>query len=116
MRLAHLFLGVSSTLGSMAAGQQSPNSRVKVLTVCEVLGGVDRYADATVAVVGRMKYSVGLIDHYEFLSQDGCGRPIITHRHVWSNEIQVWSFQEPGMPTPPMDKPKLDAAEIVAKL
>ena len=58
---------------------ESSNGQVKVLTVCEVLGNVADYADTGVAVVGRMERSVGLIDQAEFLSQDRCERPVITH-------------------------------------
>jgi len=107
----HFFL-----VASIAAGQQGSDSRVKVLTVCEVLDDLDRYADTNIAIVGRMLYSVSVIDHYEFLSQDHCKRAVITHGHVWSNEIQVWTFLEPGMPRPPGDKPELAQAEITAKL
>jgi hypothetical protein len=56
-------------------GQHNLDARVKVLTVCEVLAAVNRFADTAVAVVGRMERSVSLVDHYEFLSQDGCKHP-----------------------------------------
>ena len=45
-----------------ALAQQNSGSRVTVLAVCEVLGGVggvNRFADTAVAVVGRMERSVG---------------------------------------------------------
>jgi hypothetical protein len=67
-------------------GQQRPNGQVEVLTVCEVLGNVPRYADTAVAVVGRMESSVSLTDHYEYLSQDRCEHPVIAHGHAWSDK------------------------------
>jgi hypothetical protein len=103
-------------LASVAAGQQAPDNRVKVLTVCEVLSDVGRYADTAVAIVGRMRYGVSLVDHNEYLSQDGCKRPVITHGHVWSNEIQVWAFAEEGMPKPPTDKPTFVPNEVATKI
>ena len=47
-----------------------------MLTVCEVRGDHNRYADAAIAVVGRMERSVSLIDHYERLSQGRCKHPV----------------------------------------
>ncbi len=95
---------------------QKPNGQVQVLTVCEVLGEVNRYADTVVAVVGRMEQSVSLIDHYEYLSQDRCKHPVVTHGYTWSNKIQIWVDWEEGMPKPPGDRPKLEPAVVVAKL
>ena len=69
-------------VGSMASGQQQTHAQVKVLTVCEVLAEVNRYADSAVIVVGRMERSVSLIDRYQFLSEDQCENPVITHGHV----------------------------------
>ena len=92
------------------------NGQAKVLTVCEVLGNVAHYADTGVAVVGRMESIVGLIDRSEFLSQDRCERPVITHGHVWSDKIRVWAAWEVGMPKPPSDRPKLERTVIAPKL
>jgi hypothetical protein len=97
-------------------GQQKSNGHLQVLTVCEVLGDVNRYTDTAVAVVGRIERSVSVIDHYEFLSQDRCEHPAITHGHTWSNKIQIWSDWEEGMPKPPGDVPKPQAAVLAAKL
>jgi hypothetical protein len=108
-------LGLILVAGA-AAGQQTSSSRVQVLTVCEVLADVDRYAGAAVAVVGRMERSVSVIDHYEFLSQDHCDRRVITHRYAWSNKIQVWTFSEEGMPKAPNDKPTLERSRVAGKL
>jgi hypothetical protein len=74
----------------VTVGQQKSDSRVKVLTVCEILGDMKRYTDSAMTVVGRMERSVSLIDHYEFLSQDRCEHPVITHGHVWLDKIQTW--------------------------
>ena len=100
---------------SIALGQQS-DGQVKVLTVCDVLGDVSRFTEAAVAVVGRMERSVSLIDHYEFLSQDRCERPVITHGHTWSSKIQIMVDWEEGMPKPPNDKLKLQLPILAAKL
>jgi hypothetical protein len=81
------------------------NGQVKVVTVCEVLGNVAHYADTGVAVVGRMEASIGLIDRSDFLSQDRCEHPVITHGHVWPDKIRIWAAWEPGMPKPPSDSP-----------
>jgi hypothetical protein len=100
----------------IAVGQQKSEGRMQVRTVCEVLGDVNRYADTAVAVVGRMERSVSLIDHYEFLSQERCEHPVITHGHVWSDKIQIWVNWEEGMPKPPSGRPKLQDALVAAKL
>jgi len=102
--------------GSVASGQQKTHAQVKVLTVCEVLANVNRYADRAVVVVGRMERSVSLTDHYEFLSQDQCEHPVITHGHVWSNKIQVWAVWEAGMPKPPRAKLHPEQSAVAAKL
>jgi hypothetical protein len=87
-----------------------------VLTVCEVLGDVSRFTETAVAVVGRMERSVSLIDHHEFLSQDRCERPVITHGHTWSSKIQIMVDWEEGMPKPPSDRLKLQLPILAAKL
>lgn len=97
-------------------GQQRSNGQVKVLTVCEVLGNVPLYADTAVAVVGRMERTVSLTDHYEFLSQDRCERPVVTHGHTWSDKIQVEAAWEAGMPKPPSDRPRLERSVVATKL
>jgi hypothetical protein len=114
MRKAALLL--VTVLVGVAAGQQASSSRVKVLTVCEVLADVSRYADAVVAVVGQLERSVSLIDHYEYLSQGRCQHPVVTHGHTWSNRIQIWTAWEEGMPKPPSDSPSLAPAVVAEKL
>jgi hypothetical protein len=101
-------------LGSVASGQS--HAQVKVFTVCEVLADVNRYADSAVIVVGRMERSVSLTDQYQFLSEDQCEHPVITHGHVWSNKIQVWARPEKGMPKPPRAKLQLEQSAVAAKL
>ena len=108
-------LTVMMTTG-IIVGQQRSNGQVRVLTVCEVLGNVTRYADTAVAIVGRMERSVSLTDHYDFLSQDRCEHPVITHGHVWPNKIQIWVAWEAGMPKPPSDRPKLERSVVAPKL
>ena len=97
-------------------GQAKPNDRPELVTVCEVLGNVNRYMDADVAIVGRMDRSVSIVDHSEFLSQDRCKHPLMTHGHTFPNRIQIWTDWEQGMPKPPDDSPRLERALIVAKL
>ena len=99
-----------------AVGQQKLNGPAKVLTVCEVLGDLKRYADTAVAVVGRMERSVSRVDHYEFLSQGRCEHPVITHGHVWANKFQVWTDWKGGGPMPPSDRPNLQGTVVAAKL
>jgi hypothetical protein len=105
---------------AMATGitfaQQKAERHVTVLSVCEVVGGVNLYADAVVAVVGRMERSTSLVDHSEFLSQDRCEHPIVTHGHKFPNKIQIWTDWEQGMPMPPEDQPKLERQVLAAKL
>jgi hypothetical protein len=108
-------ISVMMTTG-IIVGQQKSDDQVKVFTVCEVLGDVAQYADTAVTVVGRMERSVSLTDHYEFLSQDRCEHPVITHGHVWSDKIQIWAAWEAGMPKPPSDRPKLERSVLAAKL
>jgi len=96
--------------------QQKSDDQAKVLTVCEVLGDVTHYADTAVAVVGRMERSVSRIDHYEFLAQDRCEHPVVTHGHVWSDKVQIWATWEAGMPKPPSARLKLERSVIAAKL
>ena len=100
----------------IAFGQQNSNRHLQVLTVCEVLSDVSRYANTAVAIVGRMERSVSLIDHYEFLSQDRCEHPLVTHGHIWPDNIQIWVNWEEGMPKPPSDSPRLRGRVVVAKL
>jgi hypothetical protein len=116
MRTATCLIITGMMTTGMIVGQQRPNGQVKVLTVCEVLGNVPRYANTVVAVVGRMERSVSLTDHYEFLSQDRCEHPVITHGHAWSDKIQVWAAWEEGMPKPPSDRPKLERSVVASKL
>ncbi len=87
-----------------------------MLTVCEILGDLAHYANAAVAVVGRMERGVSLTDHYEFISQDRCKHPVVTHGHVWADKIQIWAAWEAGMPKPPSERPKLERSVIAAKL
>jgi hypothetical protein len=97
-------------------GQYNSDAPVNVLTVCEVIANLDRYSNTNVAVVGHMERKVGVIDHYEFLSQDGCEPRILTNKHLWPNRILIWTIAEPGLPNPPEDKPKLENAVLAAKL
>lgn len=101
---------------SVPSGQQKSHIQVKVLTVCEVLADVNRYANSAVIVVGRMERSVSLVDQYQFLSEDQCEHSVITHGHVWSNKIQVWARWEKGMPKPPRAKLQLEESALAAKL
>src|SRR5579859_1510550 len=98
-----------------AMPQTKPGHSVEVVTVCEVLGNPAKYAHKSVAVVGRLESSVSLVDHYNYLSQDQCEHPVVTHGHVWSNRIQIETVWERGMPKPPQDRPRLDRGLIAAK-
>jgi hypothetical protein len=93
---------------------QAEAQRPKVVTVCEVLGNPTQYRDSVVAVVGRLYWISSLIDGSEFLTQDQCGKPIVTKGFEWPNMILIWSHSEDGFPKPPSDEPNL-AQELVAK-
>lgn len=110
------FSRVAAGQDSMPSGQEKPHAPVKVLAVCEVLADVNRYGNSAVIVVGRIERSVSLIDQYQFLSEDQCEHPVITHGHVWSNKIQVWARSEKGMPKPPRAKLQLEQSALAAKL
>ncbi|HUJ48577.1 MAG TPA: hypothetical protein VLW25_00200 [Bryobacteraceae bacterium] len=99
----------------IAAGQK-PRGNVQVVTVCDVLRDVSRYHNRAVAVVGRVERTVSLIDHYEFLSQDRCEHPVVTHGHTWPNKIQIWATGEEGMPKPPSDRPELKPSALALRL
>lgn len=101
---ARWIIAVALTTG-VAAGQPGSKGQVKVLTVCEVLGDVARYAGTAVAVVGRMERRVSLTDHSEFLSQDQC-----------SGKIQIWGPGGKGLPKPPRDRPKFEPSVVASKL
>jgi hypothetical protein len=111
---AWLIAGAIAT--SITFAQQKPEHHVTVLSVCEVVGGVNQYADTVVAVVGRMERSISLVDHSEVLSQDRCEHPIVTHGHKFPNKIQIRTDWEQGMPMPPGEQPKLDRQVLAAKL
>ena len=108
-------MAVIGILG-FAVAQGRSVEKVKVLTVCEVLGDATRYAGTVVAVVGRLERSASLIDHYEFLSQDGCTRPVVTHGHRWLDKVQVWTASDAEVPKPPAEKPQLLQSLIATKL
>ena len=108
-------IAVAISTGTMLA-QQKPNDRPLLVTVCEVLGNANQYADTDVAIVGRMERSVSLVDHSEFLSQDRCEHPLITHGHTFPNRIQILTHWEDGMPKPPGENPALERTRIGAKL
>ena len=108
--------GTVFLLVGTAVGQQKPDKQLKVLTVCEILDNLDRYAGTDVVSVGREERNVSLIDQYSFLSQDGCEHPVVTHGHKWSNKIQIWTDWEDGMPKPPADRPALIRSILKTKL
>lgn len=103
-------------LPGVAFGQSNARNRVKVVTVCEVLDNLNLYANTAVLVVGRYERSVSLTDHFEFLTQDGCERPVVTERQVSPNKIQVFLYWEKGMPKPPKERLKLHPTVFAAEL
>jgi hypothetical protein len=111
----HCIVAVAITTG-IALGQAKPNESPTVATVCDVLDDVNRYADADIAIVGRMERSVSSIDHAEFLSQDDCDHPLTTHGHTFQNRIQIVTDEWEGMPKPPSDRPKFEPTRLAAKL
>jgi hypothetical protein len=116
MRRACQYIVAVAISTGIISGQRKPNDRPALVTVCEVLGNVGRYADANIAIVGRMERSVSVADHSEFLSQDGCEHPFITHGHTFPNRTQILTDWEDGMPKPPGDNPRFERTRIAAKL
>jgi hypothetical protein len=108
-RAAYL-IAIVTTLAASACNRRT------LFSVCEVLAEPERFANSAVAVIGQMERSVSLIDHYEFLSQDQCEHPLVTHGHRWVDKIQVWTNSTEGMPEPPADRPRLEPAPVAAKL
>jgi hypothetical protein len=98
------------------AAAQSTTGRPQVMSVCEVLADFERIGDTPVVIVGRMESSVSLIDHYEYLSEDRCEHPVVTHGHTWKTKILIWTGSEEGMPKAPSDNPKLEPTQLAAKL
>ena len=86
----------------------------KLVTVCEILGNPNQYRDSVVAVVGRLYLIVSLIDGSEFLTQDQCGKPIVTKGFEWPNIILILRHSDDGLPKAPTDEPNMDY-ELVAK-
>lgn len=107
---------ITAVIATGSALGQNSKSETRVLTVCDVLGQMSRYAGSSIAVVGRIERTVSLIDHYEFLSQDKCEHPVVTHGHVWLSEIQIETAWEAGMPKPPRNRPKLNQSLLARKL
>jgi len=93
---------------------QPEAGRQRMVTVCEILGNPNEYRDSAVAVVGRLYSISSLIDGSEFLTQDQCGKPIVTKGFEWPNMILIWSYSEDGFPKPPSDEPNVDQ-ELVAR-
>jgi hypothetical protein len=116
MRTAFQYVIAAAISTGLVFGQRKPNDRPALVTVCEVLGNVGRYADTDVAIVGRMERSVSVVDHSAFLSQDHCEHLLITHGHIFPNRIQILTNWEEGMPKPPEDDPRLGRTRIAAKL
>lgn len=116
VRISTCWVIAASMFTGTASAQQPSGDKVKVLTVCEVLSNVTLYAGTIAAVVGRLERSVSLIDHYEFLSQDRCTRPMVSHGHRWPDKIQVWTAREAGTPKPPAEIPMLVRSIVTAKL
>ncbi len=106
-------------LACTAMCQSITNSgALTVVTVCELLENRSHYADTPVAVIGRYEQSNSIIDHYEFLAQDGCDPKITTQEHVWPNRIMVWPWpaSEAGMPKAPSDTPTFSQTDLAEKL
>ncbi len=95
---------------------QLKSDQIKLLTVCEVIGNRSDYTDAAVVIVGRKESSVSMIDRYDFISQDHCPHPIVTHRHQWPNKILVLTSPDEAQPKPPGEMANLARPAIASKL
>ena len=103
---------ILTTLPILAFGQ----SQAKIVSACEVLANLDEYGNAVVAVVGRLDVTGVIYDRRNYVSQDGCGSPVITENYLWPNKILIWTTHEKGLPNPPTDKPELDQQLLAEKV
>jgi hypothetical protein len=89
---------------------------VKIVTVCEVLAGLPDYGNSIVAVVGRLDVVGGIIDRYQYVSQDHCEQPLATQGFVWPSKILIWPYRQKDLPDPPTLRPALDHELLFEKL
>src|ERR1022692_4758293 len=92
------------------------NAQVKVVTVWEVLADLKEYGNANVAIVGRLDVVGGIIDRYQYVSQDQCDQPLTTQGYVWPSKILIWPYRQKGLPSPPTDQPALSLQLLAEKL
>lgn len=92
------------------------NAQVKIVAVCEVLADIKEYGNTNIAVVGRLDVVGGIIDHYQYVSQDNCDQPLTTQGYVWPSKILIWPFRQKGLPSPPTDQPALGHQLLAEKL
>jgi hypothetical protein len=95
---------------------ETRNPLIHVVMVCEVFSELKRLGNSTVALVGRMEMIGGLIDHYEFVSQEHCDKPLVTQGSVWPTKVLILPYWEEGMPKHPTDESELDRAALAEKL
>jgi len=106
----------ASLLAGVGYCQSNVRTDTKVVTVCDVIKNPSHYSDAPVAIVGRLERSVSFVDHYEFLAQDRCSRPLMTAGHVWPNRLWLCSDWGEGLPKAPTEAPKFNKTYLSKKL
>jgi len=106
----------ASLLAGVAYCQSNVLTGTKVVTVCDVIKNPSHYSGAPVAIVGRLERSVSFVDHYEFLAQDRCSRPIMTAGYLWPNRLWLCSDWAEGLPKAPKETPKFNKTYLSKKL
>jgi hypothetical protein len=85
-----------------AAVQERKTRSLKPVTVCEVLFDQTAFDGKSVFVVGRFDYT----DEGMWVSEEDCGRKLVTNGHVWPN--LMWLNRSNAGPAPAFDLPVLD--------
>jgi hypothetical protein len=91
--------------------QETEHGRLVPLTVCEVLANPLQFNGKDLAVLGRF----GITDEGRWLSEDDCGRRLVTKGFTWPNLIWVECCYQPA-PDPPTGSLLLDEAALAEKL
>ena len=92
------------------------DQQLKPVTVCEVLGNLQKYSDQDLAILGRLDCGSSVIDRTCFLVEKQCERPIATETFVWPSKVLIVDYWHEGMPKPPTGNPQIDQPTLTEKL
>ena len=70
-------------LSGFVEPQKPEETRLLPVTVCEVLANPQQFNGKNLAILGRF----GVTDEGEWLSEDECGRRLVTEGFTWPNLI-----------------------------